>query len=173
MENITEKIKKLRELVERGIDGEAENAQRLLNAIIEKYKIDMDKIDEERYYSFYHKNSSEKTIIIQIIAVIKNIQKVEIGSQKNDSRHIYFKLTQSQYIDAREMIDWHVNQMRKEFNEMKRLFAESYISKHRLYPDIDKGDTPPSEDSEKIVAMARAMSNERYHKQLGFNKMIE
>lgn len=173
MENINEKIKKLRELVERGIDGEAENAQRLLNAIIEKYKIDMDKIDEEKYYSFYHKNPSERTLILQIIGVIKNTQKVESASQKNDSRHIFFKLTQAQYIDACEMIDWHVKQMRKEFDEMKRLFADSYISKHKLYPDIDKGDTPPNEDSQKIWAMANVMSDEKYHKQLGYNKMIK
>jgi len=173
MENINEKIKKLRELVERGIDGEAENAQRLLNAIIEKYKIDMDKIDEERYYSFYHKNPSERTLILQIIGVIKNTKKVESASQKNDTRHILFKLTQAQYIDACEMIDWHVKQMRKEFDEMKRLFADSYISNHNLYPDIDKGDAPPSKDSLKIFAIASMMSKEKYNKQLGYNKMIK
>lgn len=173
MENITEKIKKLRELVERGIDGEADNAKNLLNAIIEKYGLKIDEIDEENYYSSYHKNKSKRTLILQIIAVIRNTQKVESFSKTNDRRHIFFKLTQSQYIDAQEMIDWHLNQMRKEFNEMKRLFAVSYISKHHLYPDIDKGDAPPSEDSDKIMAIADAMSNEKYYKQLGFNKMIE
>lgn len=175
MENINEKIKKLRELVERGIDGEAENAQRLLNAIIEKYGIKINEIDEEKEkcYSFYHKNQNERTLILQIIAVIKNTQKVTSFSKNNDRRHIYFELTQSQYICACELIDWHVKQMRKEFDEMKRLFSTSYICKHNLYPEIDKGENPPDKDSQKVMAIADAMSEEKYHKQLGYNKMIK
>lgn len=177
MENINEKIKKLRELVERGIGGEAENAQRLLNAIIEKYGIKLSEIDEEEEketrYSFYYKNRNEETLILQIIAVIKNTQKVKAFSKTNDRKHIIFELTQSQYICARELIDWHVKQMRKEFDEMKRLFSTSYICKHNLYPEIDKGDTPPDEDSLKVMAIASAMSEEKYHKQLGYNKMIK
>lgn len=68
MERITDKLKKLLALAERGCGGEAENARRLLEEHLRKYGMTLEDICENNISrrTFKYRNKEERTIIIQV-----------------------------------------------------------------------------------------------------------
>lgn len=68
MERITDKLKKLLALAERGCGGEAENARRLLEEHLRKYGMTLEDICENKTSrrTFKYRNKEERTIIIQV-----------------------------------------------------------------------------------------------------------
>ena len=68
-DKIKEKITKVYELVKRGIAGEQQSAEKILNKLLEKYNISEDElnsIDEKKYYFKYASNLDE-WLLIQLI----------------------------------------------------------------------------------------------------------
>lgn len=68
MERITDKLKKLLALAERGCGGEAENARRPLEEHLRKYGMTLEDICENNISrrTFKYRNKEERTIIIQV-----------------------------------------------------------------------------------------------------------
>ena len=68
-DKVKEKITKVYELVKRGIAGEQQSAEKMLNKLLEKYNISEDElnsIDEKKYYFKYASNLDE-WLLIQLI----------------------------------------------------------------------------------------------------------
>lgn len=58
MSKYIELAKKIKALVEKGIDGEKENAEKLLNALMKKHNISMEDLEDEKPEMFYFKIES-------------------------------------------------------------------------------------------------------------------
>ena len=68
MERITDKLKKLLALAERGCGGEAENARRLLEEHLRKYGLTLEDLYENKTSRriFKYRNKEERQIIVQV-----------------------------------------------------------------------------------------------------------
>ena len=65
-----ERARKIKELSERGIGGEKENATNMLNKLLKKYNLSLDDLEGEKIISkiFTYKNKIEQKLILQLIA---------------------------------------------------------------------------------------------------------
>ena len=79
MERITDKLKKLLALAERGCGGEAENARRLLEEHLRKYGMTLEDICENNISrrTFKYRNKEERTIIIQVFLSVLGSWKIQ------------------------------------------------------------------------------------------------
>lgn len=87
MERITDKLKKLLALAERGCGGEAENARRLLEEHLRKYGMTLEDICENNISrrTFKYRNKEERTIIIQVfLSVLGSKSEAFNGSTYSD-----------------------------------------------------------------------------------------
>ncbi|WP_324825094.1 DUF2786 domain-containing protein [Sinanaerobacter sp. ZZT-01] len=68
MSDILEKIKKLQVLAERGLDGERENAEKMVEILMKKHGISTVDLEEEKenYYLFAYNGKTERQLLIQV-----------------------------------------------------------------------------------------------------------
>ncbi len=108
MERITDKLKKLLALAERGCGGEAENARRLLEEHLRKYGMTLEDICENNISrrTFKYRNKEERTIIIQVfLSVLGSKSEAFNGSTYSASKKtIYIDLTDLEYAEISDMV---------------------------------------------------------------------
>lgn len=176
--SIINKLKKLKVLSERGIDGEANNARLLLEKLslnsgislaelededfeqeVEKFEIKVSsKWDEKRifehcYYRYFNTNS------ISYWEVSKSVFKIEC--------------TKADFIGFSVFYGFHKDKFRAEQERFRRLFVSSYISKHNLYSDIEVESDEPSTLSDKEVMDILNIRNSLDDETIGINKLLE
>lgn len=96
MERITDKLKKLLALAERGCGGEAENARRLLEEHLRKYGMTLEDICENKTSrrTFKYRNKEERTIIIQVfLSVLGSKSEAFKGATYNASKKTIYMIT--------------------------------------------------------------------------------
>lgn len=89
MERITDKLKKLLALAERGYGGEAENARRLLEAQLNKYELTLEDLLNEgkKRRILKYRGEEELRLVIQVLAsVLGSKNEVFNGSTYNSSK---------------------------------------------------------------------------------------
>lgn len=176
-ESIKSKVLKLQALAERGENGEALNAKRLLDQLLAKYGVTLEDIvgaqDEvDRYVFNVKENGYGLTLFIQCYFKITGEKRMSYGKHR---RYISVDLTKLQYVELKSLYDWHYKQLSKEIKRMQKEFAEAYIQKHKIFntreDDSDSEDkelTP--EDIERLLRVLRYMDSVEdtsYHKQIG------
>ena len=138
-ESIITKARKINELVERGIQGEAEAAKRKLDLLMNKYGLTTDDISTEatQDYDFRIQTPEEKSVLIHIAMVVCGTQKIRSGyyekGNKKVRREMWITLTPRQYVELSEMWIWHLKQFRKELKAMRQSLVTAYVNKHRLF----------------------------------------
>ena len=154
MERITDKLRKLLALAERGCGGEAENAKRLLEAQLRRYGMTLEDLLNEgkKKRAFKYRNNEEMKIII----------------------HVDIELTDLQYAEISDMVDFYKRQFNK---EKKRLMSEmfsAFINKHNLY-DCDPSDEMKQRAEEqefdrerlwRILTLSAGMEDIHYRKSI-------
>lgn len=65
MENIIDKLRKIKELAERGIDGEAIAAQALLDSLMKKYHIDMPTLMNEEKVRVVFRYNTKRNLLFK------------------------------------------------------------------------------------------------------------
>lgn len=170
MESIIDKLKKIKELVDRGYEGEKQAAIEMFDRLVEKYNIDPEDIftDTIKEYEFRYYSSPEKSILLQCYG--KVIDKSEINYRSLKDYIAIFKLTHLQYIHLKELYKFHKYNYSKEYKEFVASFEYAYRSKHSLLIRRDPNDTTPTPsdnlDYEKILAIKRSLNN------VSFNKLL-
>lgn len=176
-ESIKSKVLKLQALAERGENGEARNAKRLLDQLLEKYGVTLEDIvgaqDEvDRYVFNVKENGYGLTLFIQCYFKVTGNKRMSYGQNR---RYITVELTKLQYVELKSLYDWHYKQHSKEIKRMQKEFTEAYIQKHKIFSQRendseseDKELTP--DDIERLLRVLRYMDNVEdtsYHKQIG------
>lgn len=129
MDTIKEKLRKVYQLAQKGADGERENAQRALDALLKKYGLDITDIsDEERTaVRIKYTKTIHKRLLRQIVAAVLQ--------QNNVTSYIYtygkaigFDLTKAEEVEVRFL-----------FKEYKRIWEDeqndvftAFCMKHQL-----------------------------------------
>lgn len=171
-ETIKEKIRKLHKLVEQGESGEAQAARLAIERIVANYGMSLEEIledDQTEEYMFECSNVREDNLLCQCAGYVLNTWKPCVMYSARKPQRKYVKLTKLQYAELKSMYDWHRANMKREYDEMNKLFVSVYISKHNIYPDDQNGehvDKIDYETARKIVKMQGVMSDKSYHKQL-------
>lgn len=153
MSNKKEILLKLKRLAERGINGEKENAEKLLNKMMKKYEISEEELDQEEEKIVYItlKNKAEKKICNQILYAYFN--DASLWQKYRHRTTYYVKLTAAQEIEFKYMLSIYLN----DFYKQQEIFINAFIQKNRIFPvngpvvDIM---TLPSEQKGKAIKAA-------------------
>lgn len=152
-----EKVKKLaiklKELADRGIDGERIAAEKKLNTLLKKYELKVVDIykNEVKRKNISFKNEDERMIVAHVIwSVVPDAKIYRRGNQKK----AICDLTPEQYIEIKEKSRFYL----KHFNEEKSNFVVAYILKNNLTVkgSDDKGDGDNKDD---VMFNAKSVSS--------------
>lgn len=162
-------IKKLKELAERGIGGEKDNAERMMWEIMLKHGITSDMIEEnELKKKFFYYLKGEEWLLVQTIAAVvgSKVYKKRIIKEANQSRYRWM-VTDSEAIEIWARFGFYKSIFEEEIKKLKLAF----IIKHKIFAnDVDRNDVDASEKELKEFAeameMSNTLSNKSFRKQL-------
>lgn len=172
METIKNKLLKIKELADRGIDGEKIAAQHRLEQLLAKYNMTIEDIFNEQTKERMFKVSRGQ------IALFVQFASSEIGDRyknmygfKQKPSEIYIELTDREFIDFDQRWQWHRKQYIKEVEKQIDIVKKAYYHKHNLFnKDTDPDDAEKSnitlEEYFQIIGMAAKMENVTFRKQL-------
>lgn len=169
-----QRLKKLLSLAERGVGGEAENARRILDQLLDKYNITLDDLrsNNVRERAFPYKTKDEFHLFIQILANIFGTTSEVFTKAKYNTRkkQLYVELSDLDFIDLSNMWSFYRAQFNK---ERKRLFADmfsAFVMKHNIYSrdpkDPGENSEPDWDRLERIFNLSKSMEDVQYRKAL-------
>lgn len=174
-ESIKNKLKKLLALAERGVQGEAENARKLLEKLCKEYGVSMEELLDENQLKFYRfnigRNALYKDLFVQCYC--KVAQKGSLSYHQASRSQIEVEMTALQYAELASLFEWHKANFDKDFEDMKKNILLAYCRKHHLYSDVkpdNDNDRELTEDERKrlikIMFMQESLNDNQYHKLL-------
>ncbi|MCM1079106.1 MAG: DUF2786 domain-containing protein [Bacteroidales bacterium] len=176
-ESIKSKLRKLNALAQGGEEGEAKNAQYLLDKLCAEYGVTLDEILDQESKKWYTFNVGArnvlKTLFMQCYFKVTN--KSEISYNQYGKASIEVELTAYEYAEIKSLFDWHKANFQKDVDNMLKTLVEAYCSKHALYSDRSWHDGKDEdlhlteEDIRRILviqAMRKNLSNNTYCKLL-------
>jgi len=174
MEKHIELIKKLKALAERGIDGEAKNAQNLLHKMLKKHNLTIEDIEREETRDYYFKASGTNAKLLTQIAkrVNYDLPVYDVPSDKIKQYHLSGNMiitcTPAEFIEIEQMFDVYKKLYKKE----SELFYKAFLSANDLLARPPKqksvADLTPEELEEwkRTQKMAQGIKTETIRKQL-------
>lgn len=156
---IRERILKLHKLVEQGIGGEKQNAQKILDKLLAKHGITLSEItddDQEEEFIIKFKGAFEKRLLTQIIGKI--INRKTFGCINRGKLHFY--ATKMEHVEILTLFSVYKNALSREFED---LFV-AFIHQQDIFPPQkddqagtnDRPKTP--EERSRIRKLASMMS---------------
>lgn len=170
---LIERLLKMYKLATEGVDGEKENAQKLLTAALEKHGLTFAnleskaKFDEVERVSFYVKDNSLAKLLIQIVGVVRNMTSVAYGQR---GRTYLFDLTKSQKIEVVMMYDFYKGLWKKELEKTKKRLFTAFISKHKIAINAKSEGVFTPQDLKEYLAISGLMEgleDANFRKELG------
>ena len=173
-ESIKNKLKKLLALAERGIQGEAENARRLLEKLCKEYGVSIEELLDENQVKYYRfdigRNAVYKDLFTQCYC--KVAQKGSLSYRQISRSQIEVEMTALQYAEIVSLFEWHKDNFNKDLEDIKQNILLAYCRKHHLYSDEVKPDNDRELTADeckrllKILFMQESLNDNQYHKLL-------
>lgn len=175
MDRIIDRLKKLLALAERGEQGEADNARRMLEAELQRHGLTLDDIRSERKSTRVLKycSNEELQLIIQIILNYSGSTSKAFKEARHNARkrEIYIELSDMEYVDISNMCDFFKAQYRKERKRLLHDMIMAFVQKHSLYDSTPQ--ERPDNDREfdwdklmRILAISSTMEDVTFRKQI-------
>lgn len=176
-DRIIDKIKKLKELVDRGVDGEVLAAKRAIEQLCEKYDINIEELfeEEKKLYTFKIKynNKFDRQLLFQCYSKVTNRKKISYYRSKSKPNIIEFELTHIEYIDLIGMFEFYRKAWDKTIKSSLKDLFDAFISKNHISYDNDQedGNSEPLtfEEWKRLIRIQDLMSTmevSSYRKQL-------
>ena len=150
IDKIKNKLRKLKALADRGVGGEADNAQRLLAEVAEKYGIILDEFDLEaeekiRFEVKLPKNW-QRDIFRQLVALMRlekcgdvhNLEVLEYYSFKVNPKQFYVHCTKAEWLELTAKYEV----LARDYEEQIKSFTLAFLMSNDLL-------LPPSDDHNK------------------------
>ena len=173
-ESIKNKLKKLLVLAERGVQGESENARRLLEKLCKEYGVSIEELLDENQVKYYFfdvgRNKTQFDLFAQCYYKVANTDRMSYN-QISRSR-IAVEMTAIQYAELVSLFEWHKANFNKDLEDMKQNILLAYCRKHHLYYDEVKPDNDRELTADerkrllKIMFMQESLNDNQYHKLL-------
>lgn len=167
-----ERLKKLYALALRGVGGEKEQAQVLLEKLLKKYAMSLDDLDEEEvieYHLTYHGKEQRKLLIQTVYKVLGDTDSLfglrYTASGRKCRTTLGVRCTAAQKIEIEFLFDFYTRVWEKE----RAALLEAFIQKHDIFGNLKEGEKPrelTAEELEKLHALMRGLSDEKPLKQL-------
>ena len=172
MSTKVERLKKLRALAHGGVGGEKEQAQAILDKLMKKYDISLDEIDEEilNVYEFEYHGKEQESLLRQTIYKVTNSKTSMWGlaytcSGRKCKTRLGGKCTAAQKVEIEFLFDFYKRLWDKE----RQALLQAFIQKHRIFGELKDDEEPTElsdEETEKIFALMRGLSNESPQRQI-------
>lgn len=168
-ESLKAKLKKLKALAEKGVGGEAINAQRLLERLCAENDISLDDLDDETKKKRYTFNVGRSRALLRLFAQCAfKVTKSHSVSYVSESRsEISVELTAIDYAELKGLFEWHKANFERELEDIRKTVFTAYCRKHRLFydgktEDNDSHELTPEEIERllKALKMESMLSNE-------------
>lgn len=171
MESIKDKLRKIKALADKGVAGEATAAQAQLEKLLVKYNMRIEDIfdDTMKERRFKISKDNEQLFMQILLSIIGNRAK-ETWHYKGQRPVKYINLTDAEFIDVSQQVDFHKKQIAKERKKALETLEYAYVHKHNLF-NIEKSDTPSEskitlKEYLDIMAMKDRLENVTFRKQL-------
>lgn len=172
-ESLKEKLKKLQALAERGWQGEAENARRLLEKLCRQYGISLEEILDDsqvkRYTFTVGRKKMYVTLFVQCYAKVTNHRSMSYHQLSRSE--IRIELTALQYAELKNLYEWHKANLERDLEDIKKTVVDAYVMKHALFREkrSDKETELTPEDIvylKKMLKMQNILNDNHYQKLL-------
>lgn len=144
MDKIIELLKKLKALAEGGVDGEKDNAEKLLYTMMKKHGITMDMLEENiRRRKTFKITAAQKKVFFQVAGSVlgKNTAYWHNKKSKAQIKEYDFELTEIEFLEVKAKFDFYW----KAYQEELEIFTSAFIHKNRLYSKPTDEDEEPKE----------------------------
>lgn len=156
-------LKKIRALAERGVGGEADNAEEILRRLMEKYGVSEDELNEEerRRHDFEYHGKEQEKILRQVVFKVTGGYAYNLVYNAT-GRKVKTKLgadcTAAEKVEIEFLFDFYTRLWERE----RAAFLSAFIQKHRIFAIRD--DIEPQklsrEELLKMQALMLGMSDE-------------
>lgn len=156
-------LKKIRALAERGVGGEADNAEEILRRLMEKYGVSEDELDEEerRRHDFEYHGKEQEKLLRQVVFKVTGGYAYNLVYNAT-GRKVKTKLgadcTAAEKVEIEFLFDFYTRLWERE----RAAFLSAFIQKHRIFAIRD--DIEPQklsrEELLKMQALMLGMSDE-------------
>lgn len=156
-------LKKIRALAERGVGGEADNAEEILRRLMEKYGVSEDELDEEerRRHDFEYHGKEQEKLLRQVVYKVTGgyaYNLVYRASGRKVKTRLGADCTAAEKVEIESLFDFYTRLWERE----RDAFLSAFIQKHRIFTIRD--DIEPQEVSReellKMQALMLGMSDE-------------
>jgi hypothetical protein len=156
-------LKKIRALAERGVGGEADNAEEILRRLMEKYGVSEDELDEEerRRHDFEYHGKEQEKLLRQVVYKVTGgyaYNLVYRASGRKVKTRLGADCTAAEKVEIEFLFDFYTRLWERE----RDAFLSAFIQKHRIFTIRD--DIEPQEASReellKMQALMLGMSDE-------------
>lgn len=156
-------LKKIRALAERGVGGEADNAEEILRRLMEKYGVSEDELDEEerRRHDFEYHGKEQEKLLRQVVYKVTGgyaYKLVYRASGRKVKTRLGADCTAAEKVEIEFLFDFYTRLWERE----RDAFLSAFIQKHRIFTIRD--DIEPQEVSReellKMQALMLGMSDE-------------
>lgn len=156
-------LKKIRALAERGVGGEADNAEEILRRLMEKYGVSEDELDEEerRRHDFEYHGKEQEKLLRQVVYKVTGgyaYNLVYRASGRKVKTRLGADCTAAEKVEIEFLFDFYTRLWEQE----RDAFLSAFIQKHRIFTIRD--DIEPQEVSReellKMQALMLGMSDE-------------
>lgn len=154
METLIEKLRKIEALARSGVDGERENAQKLLDDLCRKHGVTPEELaaEQTKPHFFTVKNANEVALLRQCAIHVCGTSRVQNACQ--GKRHTFW-LTAAQGIDVKDCFEHH----RKPFAQHMDDAASAYILRNKILgPPRAEDETNASHQNEEARAQAKRIA---------------
>lgn len=163
---LLERLNKIKSLVDRGVGGEKENADLLLQRLLKKYNLTeenlLDDVVREHEFRFY--GAFGKALLDQVVyAVMGNVDIYQYAKKRNcKSRFIY--CTESEALEIKEMFEFY----RHYLDEGLHNYYQAFVQIEKIFPPPEKCDPTISrtEISEDVIKLAAMIEKHERHLKL-------
>lgn len=167
-----ERLKKLYALAMRGVGGEKETAQAILDKLLKKYAMTLDDLDEEviQEYELEYHGKEQDRILMQTV--------YKVTDEKDTFNHLQYthsgracrtrlrvRCTAAQKAEIEFLFSFYVRLWEKE----KEALLQAFFQKHRIFGNLKEGESGKElsdEELEKMYALMHGLSDEQPLKQI-------
>lgn len=172
---IKERLLKMYALATKGVDGERDAAQRLLDENLKKYGLTIDDLiesdDKKEMYWFVAKDTYQRSLLTQLYGVfICKSQHIKTYGSNQKKYAVGMMLSKVEYAELQMMYDFYLDIWKKELNRQKEVLFLAFISKHGIALQGSDASEMTDEEIETARRAARMMDDledASFKKQIG------
>ncbi len=167
-----ERLKKLYALALRGVGGEKEQAQAILDKLLKKYTLTVEDLDEEiiQEYDLEFHGKEQDRILMQTVYKVTDDKDSFYHLQYNHSgracrTRLRVRCTAAQKVEIEFLFDFYKRVWEKE----KEALLQAFFQKHRIFGNLKEGESGKElspDELLKLECLMRGLSDEQPLKQI-------